>query len=391
MLAESGYFCGMVAPWPEQLPRGFDFERYEVLDCVWHGSAASVYRAQSVGLNGVVALKVFERAKADKLPDFLRLSRNARAAAAVRHPNVAAILDLGVWEERPYVVTEWLEGCDLQDYLTRWGVMAEDEIAELALHLISGLSALHDAGAAHGDIKPRSIFLCNSPDGDVVPKLVLSDLPHFNGLSSSVDSTTRQIAVSTPAYLPPEAIRGRGGGPRADQYSLCAVLYECGVGQAPFVGETLLDLLKAVASGNIASPRSLRPELSERLERVLLRALSSEPNARFDTLADLGRALWPLASDQAKAPWAPTFGSEPGDAQGSDPAPPPAEPHPLAEPRPAHPSARSPATMILLAASIALSIGIGALYLYSMRGAGTHAPPIDSGSSGPASALPARF
>src|SRR5688572_29908995 len=101
MPAESGYFCGMVAPWPEQLPRGFDFERYEVLDCVWHGSAASVYRAQSVGLNGVVALKVFERAKADKLPDFLRLSRNARAAAAVRHPNIAAILDLGVWEERP--------------------------------------------------------------------------------------------------------------------------------------------------------------------------------------------------------------------------------------------------------------------------------------------------
>ena len=310
----------------------------------------------------------------------------------MRHPNVAAILDLGVWEERPYVVTEWLDGCDLQDYLTRWGVMAEDEIAELALHLISGLSALHDAGAAHGDIKPRSIFLCNGPDGDVVPKLVLSDLPHFNGLSSAVDSTTRQIAVSTPAYLPPEAIRGRGGGPRADQYSLCAVLYECGVGQAPFVGETLLDLLKAVASGNIASPRSLRPELSERLERVLLRALSSEPNARFDTLADLGRALWPLASDRAKAPWAPTFGSEPGDAAGTATLlRPQAEPQPLAEPRRAHPAARNPAAMILLAASIALSIGIGALYLYSMRGADTHAPPIDSGSSGPASALPARF
>lgn len=392
--AESGYFCDMSAPWPEQLPQGFNFEQYKILDCVWRGTAASVYRAQSARRYDVVALKVFERAKADKLPDFRRLSRNARAAAGVRHPNVAVILDLGVWEERPYVVTEWLDGCDLQDYLSRWGVMAEDEIAELALHLISGLLALHDAGAAHGDIKPSSVFLCNGTDGDVVPKLVLSDLPQFNGLASPVDSTTRQIAISTPAYLPPEAIRGRGGGPRADQYSLCAVLYECAVGQAPFVGETLLDLLKAVAVGNIAPPRSLRPELSERLERIVLRGLSPEPEARFATLRHLGRALWPLASDRAKAPWAPSFGSKPGDVLESDPAPSearPLPPPPAPAPRRAHSAARNPATIVLLAASIALSIGIGALYLYSVRAADTQAPETDSSGSRPASGLHTQF
>jgi serine/threonine-protein kinase len=388
----------MSAPWPEELPRGFEFERYKIVDCVWRGSVASVYRAESPA-RGAVALKVFDRPRADRLQNFRQLSRNARAAAAVRHPNVAALLGVGVWQERPYVVTEWLDGCDLEDYLDRWGVMSEDEVAELALHLISGLMALHEADAIHGDIKPSSIFLCNGADGDVIPKLLLSDLPYFNGHASPVDSTTREIAVSTPAYLAPEAIRGRGGaGPTSDQYSLAAVLYECAVGQPPFIGETLLDLLKAVALGKIEEPRALRPELTVQLEESILRALSLAPEERFETLRDMGRALWPLASERARAPWAPAFGSDgkrsslerrratrrpPKEAESG--APPDSPPRPT----------KVPAALVLLAASVALSIGLGAVYFYasrgSARGVDTHTAPVDPAASGSATGLRLRF
>jgi eukaryotic-like serine/threonine-protein kinase len=369
----------MSAPWPEELPRGFVFERYTLLECVWRGSVASVYRAESAA-HGVVALKVFDRAKSEKRPGQRRISKGARSAS-VRHPNLAPVLASGEWHGRSYVVSEWLDGCDLEDYLDRWGAMSEEEVAELGLHLISGLMALHHDGALHGDIKPSSIFLCNGADGDVIPKLLVSDLPNFSGLASPVDSTTRQIAVSTPAYLSPEAIRGRGAGPSSDQYSVCAVLYECALGHPPFEGESLLQLLRSMAVGRIITLRSIRPELSEVLEGAILRGLRPDPAERFESLRELGRALWPLVSERAREPWARSFGAVPAPvaklssgrwslAEGASEAS-----------RSQKAGAKKPAALFVLAASIALSIGIGAFYLYSVRSGAGNPPPAPEGAS----------
>jgi serine/threonine-protein kinase len=352
----------MSAPWPEELPRGFQFEQYTLLDCVWRGSVASVYRAESAA-HGVVALKIFDRPKSEKPPAQRRLSKGARSASA-RHPNLAPVLASGEWQGRSFVASEWLDGCDLEDYLDRWGAMSEEEVAELGLHLISGLMALHHDGALHGDIKPSSIFLCNGLDGDVIPKLIVSDLPNFSGLASPVDSTTRQVAVSTPAYLSPEAIRGRGAGPASDQYSVCAVLYECSIGHPPFEGESLLQLLRSMAAGRILEPRMIRPELSEALEAALLRGLSTEPADRFESLRDLGRALWPLVSERAREPWARSFGVEAAPSGKQQPAlSPPAD----GEASASRSDRKKPSRLFVLAASIALSIGLGAFYFYSVR------------------------
>jgi len=371
----------MSAPWPEELPRGFEFDQYTVLDCVWRGSVAGVYRAQAPARDDVVALKVFDRPRPEKRTLRRGVARGTRIGASVRHPNLATVLGVGVWQERAYVVTEWLEGCDLEDYLSQWGRMSEDEVAELGLHLISGLMALHAAGTTHGDIKPSAIFLCNGLEGDVIPKLLLSDLPHLNGLATPVDTTTRQLSLATPAYLPPEAVRGRTGSVAADQYSVGAVLYECATGQPPFVGETLLDLLRSIARGSIPPPRSLRPELSSGLEAVLMRALRAEPEERFDTLREMGQSLWPLVSERARGPWANAFGGgaprlAPGDTR-VDAA--------LDAPKRAASGAltRKPRLVVLLAASIAaLSIGVAAFYLYSVRnGSGSRQHPAEPGHS----------
>jgi eukaryotic-like serine/threonine-protein kinase len=371
----------MSAPWPEELPRGFEFDQYTVLDCVWHGSVASVYRAQ-VGAKGeVVALKVFERPRPEKRPYRRNVARGTRIGASVRHPNLAAVLGVGVWQERAYVVTEWLDGCDLEDYLSRWGLMSEDEVAELGLHLISGLMALHAAGTSHGDIKPSSIFLCNGHEGDVIPKLLLSDLPHLNGLATPVDTTTRELSLATPAYMPPEAVRGRTGGSAADQYSVSAVLYECATGQPPFVGETLLDLLRSIASGSITPLRSLRPELSSGLEAVVMQGLRADPEARFENLREMGRALWPLVSERASGPWAAAFG---GGPPRSAPRRSMAVPgRPLPAPRSSPAAGRRSRLVVLLAATLAaLTIGVAAFYLYSARsGAGSREHPAEPGHS----------
>lgn len=351
----------MSAPWPEELPAGFEFDRFTISSHVRRGSVASIYRA-SCPERGAVALKVYERPASDKGPDVRRLTKNLRAAINARHPNLAVIVAVGVYHERPYVATEWLEGCDLETYVERWGVMLEEEVAELGLHLSSGLLALHAAGAVHGDIKPSCVFLCDGPDGDVIPKLIVSDLPHASGLATPVDSTTREIALSTPAYLPPEAIRGRPGGPLADQYSVGAVLYTCAVGRPPYVGGSLLQLLRAIALGDIVAPRSLRAELSAEIDGVILRALRAQPEARFAGMRELGCALWPLASERARDAWARAFGSEPAARAASEDG--------AAAGLPLLRSKRP--VWFLLAASVALSIGIGAFYLYSVR---TNAAP----------------
>lgn len=368
----------MSAPWPEELPEGFEFDRFTILGLVRRGSVASVYRARCPE-RGTVALKIYERPGVDEGPDLRRLTKNLRAAAKAKHPNLAAIFAVGVWQDRPYVATEWLDGCDLETYIERWGVMLEEEVAELGLHLSSGLLALHAAGAAHGDIKPSSVFLCDGPDGDVIPKLIVSDLPHVSGLATPVDSTTREIALSTPAYLPPEAIRGRPGGPLADQYSVGAVLYTCAVGRAPYSGGSLLELLRAIALGDIAPPRAQRPELSEALDSVILRSLRAQPAMRFEGMRELGRALWPLASERARDAWARAFGvgaelslvATPGgqrDVFGEDGES--SEVLAFAGLRPSKSS-----VWVLLAASVALSIGIGAVYLYSIRSSSAPAAP----------------
>lgn len=297
---------------PEELPPGFQFGAYVIHACIGRGGMARVYRAEQAALNRSVALKVLDRWVLDEPTGMERFVREARAAASIKHPNVVDILDVGVWRERPYIVMEMLVGCDLQSYLDRFKTLSDGEVAKLALPVIAGVMAVHEAGVVHRDLKPSNIFLSNGPEGEVIPKVLDFGVSKFsNNLMDPIRraTKTREI-VGTPAYMAPEALNGvRELGPAADQYALGAVLYECTVGRPPFEGETLLELLKAVAVGKIDPPRVIRPEISPVLERAILRAISSDPGARFETLRDLGRALWPLADARTRTIWEPSFGA----------------------------------------------------------------------------------
>jgi eukaryotic-like serine/threonine-protein kinase len=297
---------------PEELPPGFEFGGYVIHACIGRGGMAHVYRSEHASLHRAVALKVLDRWVLDKPAGSQRFLREARTAAAIKHPNVVDIADVGVWQERPYIVMELLSGCDLESFLCQHGALSDTEVAGLALPVIAGMIAVHDAGVVHRDIKPSNIFLCNGADGEIVPKVLDFGISKFSdSLNEPIQgpTKTREI-VGTPTYMAPEALNGvRELGPHADQYALGAVLYECAVGRPPFEGATLLELLKAIALGAVPTPRSIHPGISIALEDAISRAMNAKPEARFATLRDLGRALWPLADERTRTIWAPSFGN----------------------------------------------------------------------------------
>ena len=302
----------MSAPLPDELPPNFEFGGYVIRACIGRGGMARVYRAEQAALNRPVALKVLDRWVLEKPQGSQRFLREARAAAAIKHPNVVDIVDVGVWQERPYIVMELLSGSDLETHLAQCHRLSEGEVAALALPIIAGMMAVHEAGVIHRDLKPSNIFLAQGADGEVIPKVLDFGVSKFNDNLDEEPTQgrtkTREI-IGTPTYMAPEALNGaREVGPRADQYALGAVLYECAVGRPPFEGETLLELLKAIAVGDVPAPRAIRPQLSIHLEAAILRSMHGNPSSRFETLRDFGRAIWPLADERTKTIWARSFG-----------------------------------------------------------------------------------
>jgi eukaryotic-like serine/threonine-protein kinase len=297
---------------PEELPPNFEFGGYVIRACIGRGGMARVYRAEQAALQRPVALKVLDRWVLEQPQGSQRFLREARAAAAIKHPNVVDILDVGVWQERPYIVMELLSGTDLETHLARHGVMSDSDVAGLALPIIAGMMAVHDAGVVHRDLKPSNIFLANGADDEIVPKVLDFGVSKFADKlnePAKAQTKTREI-IGTPTYMAPEALNGvRELGTRADQYALGAVLYECCTGRPPFEGETLLELLKAIAVGNVPAPRSIRPDISIPLEDAIVRAMNPDPRARFETLREFGRALWPVADDRSRTIWARSFGN----------------------------------------------------------------------------------
>jgi serine/threonine-protein kinase len=297
---------------PEELPPNFEFGGYVIRACIGRGGMARVYRAEQAALQRPVALKVLDRWVLEQPQGSQRFLREARAAAAIKHPNVVDILDVGVWQERPYIVMELLSGTDLETHLAQYGVMSDSAVAGLALPIIAGMMAVHDAGVVHRDLKPSNIFLSNGADGEIIPKVLDFGVSKFTDKlnePSKAQTKTREI-IGTPTYMAPEALNGvRELGVRADQYALGAVLYECCTGRPPFEGETLLELLKAIAVGNVAAPRSIRPEISIPLEDAITRAMNANPRARFETLREFGRALWPVSDERSRTIWSRSFGN----------------------------------------------------------------------------------
>ncbi|MFT3921424.1 MAG: protein kinase [Myxococcales bacterium] len=266
--------------------------KYRLELVLGRGGMGTVYRATHTWTGRAVAVKYLHPDHAQDAGSVGRFLREARAAASVRHPNAVDVLDMGQdTDGSAYLVLEFLEGSTLGERLSAEKKLAPATLARLIAPVLEALEELHRAGVVHRDFKPANIFLARNSRGQVVPKLL--DFGVAKVLDESAGTaTTTGIVVGTPAYMAPEQAAGNGDvGPWTDLWAVGAVLYQCLVGELPFVAPTPSLMLVAVMTKEAPSLASKRPDLDAALCAVVDRALTKDPAARFKSAAEMAEAL----------------------------------------------------------------------------------------------------
>jgi serine/threonine-protein kinase len=268
---------------------------------------ARIYRAEHEGLQRQVALKVLTDSAAPGTEGRARFLREARIAAAIKHPNVVNIFDVGLQNRIPYLVMELLVGQDLEGLLHSHGALDESTIIDIFIPVVAGLVAVHDAGVVHRDLKPGNIFLSERGD-EIEPKLLDFGISKAAGGDNlRVTSATRNLLLGTPLYMSPEALMGGDMSALSDQYSLGVMIYECATGINPFMADTVLETARRVTTGDYPrlAEQPVRP--SRRLSSIIERAMNIEPSQRFSDMRALGQELLNLAGQRTRITWSLTF------------------------------------------------------------------------------------
>jgi len=242
-----------------------------------------VYRAFDERLRREVAVKVLRPIDGD--PSFNeRFRREARHAASIQHPNVAAVYDVGEDGDQRYIVMELVPGGTLKDLVRRRGALSEDEALTIAERVARGLEAAHARGVVHRDLKPHNVLL--GADGQ--PRIVDFGIAKVTG-GTALTSTA--AVLGTAHYFSPEQASGAPADHRSDLYGLGVVLFELLTGRLPFDGDNPIEIAMRHVHDAPPPPSSWRPGLSRAADEVVLRALEKAPDRRFASAAAMATAL----------------------------------------------------------------------------------------------------
>ena len=268
---------------------------YEIIDVVGSGGMGEVYRARDGRLGRDVALKVLPASVADSADRLRRFEQEARATAALNHPNILSVFDVGEHEGQRYVVSELLDGRDLRAELNAGPVPLKRAI-EWVAQACQGLGAAHDKGIVHRDLKPENLFLTR--DGRIkildfgLAKLVESVSDAISKAATSTGATTPGVVMGTAAYMSPEQVRGHPTDHRSDIFSVGAVLYELLSGKSAFRASSAIETMSAILTHDPPEmPESIPPPVA----RIVQRCLEKSPDLRFQSARDLGFALQVLS------------------------------------------------------------------------------------------------
>lgn len=273
--------------------------RYQLVRLLGDGGMGAVYKAADLVLRRFVAIKLLHRHTTQKSPAAVdRFQREARAAAAIGHPNIIDILDFGLEGGRPYMVMEYLRGRSLSQILATEGSLAISRAASITAHTLAGLAAAHERGILHRDLKPANLMVVARFGDKNFVKVCDFGFAALMGPSSAEDGKTltpERTLVGTPAYCAPERLRGDDRrDPRTDLYSVGVVLYEMIAGRRPFEAPTFRELAKKVWHEPPPPIAAHRRNVPPRLEEVVLRTLAKDPERRFRTAGELAAALVPF-------------------------------------------------------------------------------------------------
>jgi eukaryotic-like serine/threonine-protein kinase len=260
---------------------------YRILRQLGRGGMATVYLAEQISLGRQVALKLMSPRMSGETEAVERFLREAKVAAAITHPNVISIIDVGQYKCQPFMVLELVSGGDASQLATRvGGSLPEARALELIHDSALGLEALYAARLLHRDIKPSNIFIDANGRGK------LADLGLARSESGDEKLTTTGITVGTPAYMSPEQARADENlDIRSDIYSLGATLYALVTGQAPYTGNSPLAIAAKVLTEPPPNPLTFQPKLSPDIVQIIQRTLAKDPAQRFQTPTELLEAL----------------------------------------------------------------------------------------------------
>jgi hypothetical protein len=339
------------------LAEGSRFGGYLVGPCIGEGGMARVYRAQHEGLQRQVALKVLLDGHGKDGEGHERFLREARMIAAIKHPNVVNIFDVGVHQGRPYLVMELLEGMDLEAYVASQGPLEEPMLMDVIIPVVAGLAAVHDAGIVHRDLKPGNIFLARGRNDEMEPKLLDFGISKSSGQDKMRLTNSKGLLMGTPFYMSPEASQGLEMTGLSDQYALGVVLYEAATGSNPFSGaSTFGEVVRQVTTGDYPPVATRNPKLSKRMISIIERAMHLEPSRRFPDMRAMGRELLGLAGQRTRITWGLSF-SEISQLGGSSDTVGMALPAALPRRESQRPTAARKNRYVLPVALIALAIG----------------------------------
>lgn len=260
--------------------------RYSLIAPVGGGGMATVYKARDNILGRIVAVKILREQYAEDEPFVARFRREAQSAANLTHPNIVSVYDVGQSDDIHYIVMEFVAGQSLKELLnkTNGQPLPLERAVNIAAQILAGLEYAHRSGLIHRDIKPQNVLLTG--DGTVK----VTDF----GIAKSVSDlslTDAGMALGTAHYFSPEQAKGERVTPQSDIYALGVTLFEMITGRLPFESENAVGLAYKHIGEPPPSPRALNPNVPLRLEAIVLKAMAKDPLQRYNSAADMERAL----------------------------------------------------------------------------------------------------
>jgi len=280
------------------LTSGTKLGPYEIVSPVGAGGMGEVYRARDTRLGRDVAIKVLPEALANDADRLRRFEQEARTVAALNHPNILAIHDIGVHDGTPFLVSEFLEGQTLREKLAS-GPLPVRRAIEYALGIAEGLAAAHQKGIVHRDLKPENVFVTR--DGRIkvldfgLAKLVRPEENHETAVTLTSAATLPGMVMGTAGYMSPEQARGEPSDPRSDIFSFGSVLYEMLTGKRAFKRETFAETMTAILREEPQALNDASWQGPPEMQRILARCLEKNVARRFQSASDLAFAIESLS------------------------------------------------------------------------------------------------
>jgi ligand-binding sensor domain-containing protein/tRNA A-37 threonylcarbamoyl transferase component Bud32 len=277
----------------DNIQPGQNLGPYRIIDQIGQGGMATVYKAYHAAMDRYVAIKVLPRQLAES-PEFVgRFQQEARTIANLEHPHILPVHDYGESEGITYLVMRFLDAGTLKERL-QGSAPSLAEIDRIFIQLADALAYAHDHGVVHRDLKPSNVLV------DARGNLFLTDFGIAKLLEASPQFTSTGAMIGTPAYMSPEQAQGQKVDQRSDIYSLGIILYEMVTGRVPYEAETPLAVVLKHLNEPLPLPSSVKPDIPPSLERVILKALSKNPDDRFSSVAEFLTA-WKEAFNRAQS------------------------------------------------------------------------------------------